>query len=293
MSKPDAKLLQHLPPRNDYLRIGMLLSLCVHAVILLVTFPAASPPTPAQETLEVTLVNARTETAPVKPVVVAQNQLDGGGEAESGVAASPLPRTADESADQVVLDALRKRQEELEREQRRLYEQLESQQTTLTMSKRADTPEDADSGENDDAAQERLLLNAKISVLKERVELYNARPRREFAGPSATATDYAEYVEAWRQKIELLGTEHYPDQARGKVYGSLQLTVNIRKDGTLESIEVNRPSEHAVLNLAAQRIVQLAAPFPPFPPDLARRIDILAITRTWNFIDNQLDTETP
>jgi protein TonB len=69
--------------------------------------------------------------------------------------------------------------------------------------------------------------------------------------------------------------------------------VNIRKDGTLESIEVNRPSEHAILNLAAQRIVQLAAPFPPFPPDLARRIDVLAITRTWNFIDNKLDTETP
>jgi protein TonB len=271
----------------------MVLSLCVHVVILLVAFPTAPPARPAEKTLEVTLVNARTKTAPIKPVVVAQNQLDGGGEAESGVAASPLPRTADESADEVVLAALRKRQDELEREQRRLYEQLESQQTTLAMSERADTPEDADGGDSDDADQERLLLNSKISVLKERVELYNARPRREFAGPTAAASDYAEYVEAWRQKIELLGTEHYPDQARGKVYGSLQLTVNIRKDGTLESIEVNRPSEHAILNLAAQRIVQLAAPFPPFPPDLARRIDILAITRTWNFIDNQLDTETP
>ena len=97
-------------------------------------------------------------------------------------------------------------------------------------------------------------------------------------------------MEHWRQAIEQIGTRHYPEQARGHTYGSLQLTVHIRTDGSLDRVEIDRPSEHAILNLAAQRIVQLAAPFPPLPASVAEHTDILAITRTWHFIENRLDT---
>src|SRR5690606_18706368 len=145
----------------------------------------------------------------------------------------------------------------------------------------------------DDLDQESLVLNAQISALKERIERYNAQPRRHFTGPTTKAVDYAEYVEAWRKKIELIGTEHYPDQARGKVYGSLQLTVHIRKDGSLDRVEIERPSPEPILNLAASRIVQLAAPFAPFPPSMAEKTDILAITRTWNFVNQKLETLVP
>ncbi len=48
-----------------------------------------------------------------------------------------------------------------------------------------------------------------------------------------------------------------------------------------------------MLNQAARRIVQLAAPFAPFPPDIARDTDILAITRTWNFVNDTLETRAP
>src|SRR5690606_9777760 len=145
----------------------------------------------------------------------------------------------------------------------------------------------------DELEQDSLVLNAQISAIKERIERYNAQPRRQFTGPSTKAVEYAEYVEAWRKKIELLGTEHYPAEARGKLYGSLQLTVYIRRDGSLERIEIDRPSSHAVLNLAASRIVQLAAPFAPLPPSMAARTDVLAITRTWNFVNQKLETATP
>src|SRR5690606_18812402 len=127
---------------------------------------------------------------------------------------------------------------------------------------------------------------------KERIEQYNAQPRRQFSGPSTQAVDYAEYVEAWRKKIELLGTEHYPAEARGKLYGSLQMTVYIRQDGSLEKIEITRPSEHAVLNLAATRIVQLAAPFAPLPASIARDTDIFAITRTWRSEERRVGKES-
>lgn len=280
-------------PRNDYLHIALVLSLALHATVLALRF--ADPPAPASRMrpLEVTLVNARSETTPVQPEMLAQASLDGGGESPAGQASSPLPRTVSESADEVVLAALRKRQEELEAEQLRLYTQLLSRQKVLPERKQPDLFEQSQDPGEDSRHQESLLLNAQISVLKERIERYNAQPRRQFTGPSTRAVDYAEYIEAWRQKIELLGTEHYPPEARGKVYGSLQLTVYIRKDGTLERIEIDRPSNHAILNLAAARIVQLAAPFAPLPPSMAAKTDVLAITRTWNFVNQTLETQAP
>ncbi len=61
------------------------------------------------------------------------------------------------------------------------------------------------------------------------------------------------------------------------------VTVAIKADGTVEAIDVNRPSGHKVLDDAAKHIVRLAAPFAAFPPDIAKDVDILHITRTWTF----------
>ncbi|MEX2367736.1 MAG: energy transducer TonB, partial [Pseudohongiellaceae bacterium] len=42
-------------------------------------------------------------------------------------------------------------------------------------------------------------------------------------------------------------------------------------------------SGHRVLDDAAIRIVQLAAPFQPFPATMRQEVDILEIIRTWQF----------
>ena len=68
---------------------------------------------------------------------------------------------------------------------------------------------------------------------------------------------YARYIEDWRAKVERLGTLNYPDVARGKLYGSLVLTVALTNDGTVKSVEINRSSGHKVLDEAARRIVCL------------------------------------
>jgi len=47
-----------------------------------------------------------------------------------------------------------------------------------------------------------------------------------------------------------------------------------------------------VLDRAARRIVNMAAPFPPFPPEIARDTDVLEITRTWVFTNDQLSTRS-
>ncbi|HBN15764.1 MAG TPA: energy transducer TonB, partial [Pseudohongiella sp.] len=42
-------------------------------------------------------------------------------------------------------------------------------------------------------------------------------------------------------------------------------------------------SGHQLLDMAAVEIVQLAAPFDPFPEELRGEVDILEIIRTWRF----------
>jgi protein TonB len=51
----------------------------------------------------------------------------------------------------------------------------------------------------------------------------------------------------------------------------------------VENVEVSRSSRQPILDAAAQRIVKLAAPFAPLPPDIRKDTDILTITRTWTF----------
>ena len=61
------------------------------------------------------------------------------------------------------------------------------------------------------------------------------------------------------------------------------MTVSIKSDGSLESIEVNQSSGFRVLDNAAKRIVELGAPYAAFPDDIKKDTDIISITRTWTF----------
>lgn len=269
------------------------LSLALHALLLAWHGSAPGPQAPP-DTLEITLVNSRSEQAPLRPQALAQENLDGGGDHERGMAASPLPRTTqDPGADEIVLEALRRRQAELEAEQLRLLTQLEALDAVRQAQQAPRLPGQSSQPGDDEHDQDSLVLNAQVAALKARIERYNALPRQTWLAPSTHAADYARYVEAWRKRIELVGTEHYPPEARGKIYGDLQLTVYIRRDGHLDHLAFDRPSDQAVLNSAARRIVELSEPFEPLPAPLARDTDILAITRTWHFTRSGLDTAAP
>jgi protein TonB len=133
------------------------------------------------------------------------------------------------------------------------------------------------------AARSLEMARLRAEISKD-FSAYQERPRKAFVGARASEDRFARYVEDWRGKIERVGNLNYPDEARRqKLYGTLVLTVSVRRDGTVESIEVNRSSGFRLLDQAAIRIVELAAPFSKFPPDIAKDIDILAITRTWSF----------
>lgn len=281
-----------MAPAQRRLQLALVVSLAVHTGVLSLESHQQRKPAAAQPALEVVLINSQTESAPVAPQLLAQMQMDGGGNDELGHAESPLPHTG-EAPQAVVLEALRERQRQLEAEQLRLLTLVEGE-----LAAPAETPpasawdRDADPGD-DDRDQAALLQNAQIAALAQRVRDYNARPRKHFFAPSTSASPYALYVDDWRNRIEAAGTEHYPADARGQIYGSLRATVELRADGSVASVDIDVPSEHAVLNQAVRRIVQLAAPFSPFPPEIARETDVLSITRTWHFTNDSLDTGAP
>ena len=132
--------------------------------------------------------------------------------------------------------------------------------------------------------QEIARLNAK---LVEDTAAFANRPRRKAISASTQEYKYASYLETWRRKVEAIGNLNYPEEARRrKLYGNLILQVGVRADGSLEEVRVLRSSGSTLLDEAAVRIVNLAAPFAPFPPDIRRETDFLDITRTWQFLSN-------
>ncbi|AHV93581.1 tonB family C-terminal domain protein [Bordetella holmesii 30539] len=275
-----------------YLLVAIAISLLVHAGLLAWRFTAPPLRRSPAASLEITLVNAHTDTAPLRAQVLAQAAVDGGGNALAGVASTPLPRTAD-SPDTIVLQAMRKRQAQLEAEQARLLTQLAAAAAAGAPREPVhpwdETQDPGDSVED----QAGTVQNAQVATLAHRVQAYSALPRKTFVAPAAQASPHAAYLDAWRTRIETIGTQHFPAQARGRVYGSLRITVSIRPDGSLAGFDIDQPSPHAVLNQAARRIVQMAAPFAPFPPELARDTDVLVITRTWHFVNDTLETSAP
>lgn len=140
-----------------------------------------------------------------------------------------------------------------------------------------------------DAAQILASRNQEIARLTESLETrgsaYVNRQRHKSISASTREYRYANYLAAWARKVEQIGNLNYPKAAKDRhLHGNLILHVGVRADGTVEQIRLVRSSGHELLDQAAIKIVQLAAPYAPFPPDIAAETDVLDIIRTWQFL---------
>lgn len=278
--------------QQRFLRWGLLLSLAIH--IALLAWHRTAPPvaTPRPSELEIVMVNAATESEPVQAQLLAQTSVDGGGQAEKGYLTTLVP-LAGESVEPIMLEALTQQRQQLELQQQQLLTQLTSRELAPQGRPATKPTESSELPGEDEVDQDSVILNGQIAVLKQRIERDNARPRKHFNAVSTRKTAYAPYIDQWRQRIEQVGTEHYPSGVEGKSYGSVQATLTIRADGTIADLTINRPSDKPLLNQAVRRIAQLSAPFAPFPADMARQVDQLVLTRTWHFVNGALETRQP
>jgi protein TonB len=276
---------------DKVLVMALTVSIGLHITILAIRFVDAElarvrstdPP------LDIILVNAKSETRPGKPEALAQANLDGGGTSERGRRTSPLPNSF-EMRDGDALQEARKSVQQLEEEQKRLLSAL-MDSLQLRPSPRWEAASDAQQSGSVDEETKQLLARSQAEISKQ-ISDYQKRPRKHHYMPSTSEFRFARYFEDWRARVEKVGNENYPPEARGRYYGSLRMTVAIRKDGSVVDTILEKSSGSPVLDRAARRIVMQAAPYSPFPPDIAKDTDILEITRTWIFTNDQLATRS-
>jgi protein TonB len=292
--------------------IAIWASVLIHVVILSLHFESDIKKFADRlPTLEVLLVNAKTQTKPEKADVLAQANLDRGGNTDQDrKMKTPLPAIKQQKAELTVKPTTEvksgaraakkaaeetqeeKRVTELEQKAQELLTQIKATKQVESESKQASTAKESETGDQEtpsklnssDMIAQAIEIDRLEASIDKKYDEYQKKPKRKFIGARAKEYKYALYVDTWRQKVERVGNLNYPEAAKNlKLYGNLQLTVSIKSDGTLESVELTRSSGHKVLDDAAKQIVELAAPYARFPDDIRNEVDILSITRTWTF----------
>lgn len=286
----------YLSSQTNRMVVAMGASMLLHIIILLgVTFQFPQPKfDKIASSLEVVLVNNKTLTKPKETELLAQDNLDGGGNTDDDRRAkTPFP-VLPKSKPVIDNNVAQQKVKQLEQEAKKLMAAV-SDIKQIEQPQPSEHKNEAESKQTITDPTELLLRSLDIARLRAQIDQdhdnYQKRPKRKFVGARTKEYRFARYVEDWRMKVERIGNLNYPEAARkDKLYGNLQLTVSIRADGSLESIEINRSSGEKILDEAAINIVKLAGQngFAPFPPDISQDTDILHITRTWVFASSDM-----
>ncbi len=283
----------HWVADNRLLAYALAASIGLHAALLTIRFvaPEAFNLRAEDPGLEVVLLNTRSERAPTKAEVLAQVALEGGGDKDAGRATSPLPNTG-VTREGDSLQEQRRRLEQLETEQKKLLAAVRSDRASVDPIVDKKALEDRLDPTAEDIVDSARALAHQAAIIDARIEEENKRPKKHFFGTSAKDYAAAMYVDAFRNKVERWGNLNYPVEARGRLYGQVQLTVVIDKDGQIKELEINKSSGQRVLDLAALNIVRRAAPYGKFTKQMKSEMDLLSITRTMIFTNDAIETRS-
>ncbi|PBJ82815.1 energy transducer TonB [Lysobacteraceae bacterium NML93-0399] len=276
------------PPQiEDGARLGatLVLSLLVHGLVVLGIGFATEDAAPVMPTLDVILTETTSPLTQAQADFLAQASNQGGGEHEQ----TNRPREA--QIGQVPQDSTGVAPMELR------AQSPDAQPAPLdrvVASTRGDTtlPAEDPTVQSDPSTLprgpekiERDLEMARLAAeIHMRSERYARRPKRKFVSASTQEYAYAAYLRQWVDRVERVGNLNYPDEARRRqLAGELVISVAIRRDGSVERADIIRSSGTPLLDDAALNIARLAEPYPPLPAT-GDAVDVLHVTRTWNFL---------
>ncbi|MDQ7016621.1 MAG: energy transducer TonB [Gammaproteobacteria bacterium] len=289
-TSPTAPLTPTPIRANDRLIFTLFIAAVIHGIIILgVGFTHLDFSSNIPHALQVILVQTESETVPDKADYLAQVSQQGGGDSSEKVRptspfSAPEPTQTD-GLSAVHLQAsaphISPKNEQPVLTQRHAEEKVSPKQQ---QSQPQEKPIPKLSNKLIEHSLEIARLTAEID---KEMQMHAKRPRRDYIDASTQGTPSASYMYNWVKKIERIGNLNYPDQARrSQLSGTLILTAVINTDGTLQKTLLVESSGHTVLDQAAIRIVELAAPYGQFSSELKKKVDILYITRSWQFLSN-------
>ena len=276
------------PPRigeRERLSATMVLSLLVHGMLVLGLGFALDDAAPMLPTLDVILTETTSPLTQAQADFLAQATNQGGGEHDR------THRPRDDQAGLVAQAESGVAPIEMRAQSPSAQPPPQARTVASTRGEEA-LPAPDPTPQADDSALprgpekvERDLAMARLAAeIHLRSERYAKRPKRKFVSASTQEWAYASYLRNWVDRVQRVGNLNYPDEARRRqLAGELVISVAIRRDGTVERADILRSSGTRLLDDAALRIARLAEPYPPLPVT-EENIDILHVTRTWQFL---------
>ena len=277
---------------HDRLLVCLFAAAVFHAVLILgLGFDLPKPP-PVKKTLDLDIVLVQTPSTqvPQKADFLAPENQQGGGAGKQKAVPKAVPLARQGLGDDPLSPAVEQTPAPQPKTRPKLTQE-KSDKKILT-----------DVGEEDPVEAEqrpRLTAAALSQQLAEISAEWNKSQESQAKEPrmvyinavSAHKRKAAAYEIAWQQKVERVGNLNFPDEARRRnLSGSLTLDVGINQDGSVHSVTLRESSGEPVLDDAAKRIVQLAAPYSAIPEELRQEAEVFIITRTWCFTAKGVET---
>ena len=273
------------------LQLALGASIAVHAALLTVRFvdPEAFNRVFQDTPLEVVLVNTQTNEPPDKAQAIAQANLAGGGEADSGRATSPLPPAlVDLNGENSAQDQERQLRD-LQEQQTLMLAQVKNILASMPPPEPRQTNPTPEQVEREEKRRQLIKLLAEI---ERRINQENAKPKKRYISPATREAVYAVYYDKLRRAIENRGTENFPSQGGQKLYGELTMIVNINHDGQVLSTEIVQSSGNPALDRRARAIARNAGPYGAFSKAMRQQADQIAVVSRFKFTrDDTLETK--
>ncbi|GJM11773.1 MAG: transporter TonB [Pseudohongiella sp.] len=264
------------------------LSACVHAIIILGVGFTYLEEINSEPALEITMAQYRSEFAPDEADFLAQeNQIGSGALDEAAAPSTPFKSDFNDDVIQEVVPIPQAPEivNDLDVRDAAIISTIQNEQQIQQQLDELE-PEDekplSEESTPDDLSLAIASLQAQLDLQRQE---YAKRPRRYTISSASTKKSHdALYLDSWRRRIEAVGNINYPTAARQQqLYGNLRMLVALFPNGTVSEIQILQSSGHSILDQAAVEIVNMAAPFDPFPEAMRAEADILEIIRTWRF----------
>ena len=271
---------------GDRLGVTLFMAAVAHALVILgIGFSGILPEPRLPPLMEITLTQYPSDERPEDYDYLAPDDQDGGGTIEEAMrptepsAVVPDPRDLDDLVQSDTAPPAPAASEETQ------------VVTTDSPDRPAHEPEDAQPEPEADPPRPHDLLDTDQQIAREIADTtqtidWDARyPSKQRINARTRQHDAAAYMKGWIERVEQVGNLNYPDEARRRqLTGRLIVEVTLMPDGSLDEVRILQASDYRILDEAAVRVVEMAAPYARVPPEVLDGKERLVITRTWEFV---------